>query len=401
MKERTENKTVLFTIDLYHIGGVTTFVSQYAQALLHNGYRVIILGMPGNLENPELFFPGCTTIIIPKKIEYSFFARIKNSIKYIYHIHKLFNLFNIQIVHLSTTWSAFYTLLYWKTWKIKKVITFYGAYDLEMKSQDKFSGNSMLSRITQWGRKHAQKILFHLCDKTVIFSDYSAMLLRRHFGFSDAGKIMKLPGYISTSKLHGIIKRKQVRKSLDAPSLLFIGRAEPRKGVGLLLKACQLLSLKRMSYHLRLASPVEYFSWYGMFQKYERLNLLTKVHFLHAVTDEQKEELFSQTDLFIIPSVDLETFGMVILESLAQGIPVVGTPAGAITEILHDIHPKLVADSISSEALADRIQWFFHLSNRQKTGLSKRRIQHIQKHFLLEKNYHKIMKIYESNLWID
>lgn len=64
------------------------------------------------------------------------------------------------------------------------------------------------------------------------------------------------------------------------------------------------------------------------------MGLQERVKFLGFVPEERLPGLYRVSDCFILPSRELEGFGMVILEAMACGLPVLGSPVGAIPEVL-------------------------------------------------------------------
>ena len=81
-------------------------------------------------------------------------------------------------------------------------------------------------------------------------------------------------------------------------------------------------------------------------------------------------------DAVLMPSVDLETLGMVTLESLSFGTPVIGVPSGATSEILEKVNPKLMAGFADGKALAKTIHWFISLSRHEKEELSRSSVKY-------------------------
>jgi glycosyltransferase involved in cell wall biosynthesis len=71
---------------------------------------------------------------------------------------------------------------------------------------------------------------------------------------------------------------------------------------------------------------------------------------------EARDRVLSDSDLLVFPSKD-ESFGLVVVEALAAGVPVLGTDVGAVREIVGDCGYVIPADS-TSETLCDTFAWF-------------------------------------------
>ena len=63
-------------------------------------------------------------------------------------------------------------------------------------------------------------------------------------------------------------------------------------------------------------------------------------HFIGHVADEVLPDMYAAADAFVLPTTELECFGLIALEALACGRPVLATPVGAIPEILEPIEPR-------------------------------------------------------------
>jgi phosphatidylinositol alpha-mannosyltransferase len=106
------------------------------------------------------------------------------------------------------------------------------------------------------------------------------------------------------------------------PNILFVGRFEPRKGLLELLKAYRLL--RRTGVDARLlvvgAGPQEREA-----RRYVATRNLGGVHFLGRVTDDERNQLFKTADVFCSPATGRESFGIVLLEAMAAGAPIVAS----------------------------------------------------------------------------
>lgn len=116
--------------------------------------------------------------------------------------------------------------------------------------------------------------------------------------------------------------------------LLFVGNLIPRKGLSHLLKA--LHSLGRRPFHLDVVGSEETDRAHAaaMRKLVQQLHLTDRVDFHGALDGESLEERFRRAQLLVVPS-SYEGFGIVYLEAMAFGLPVIASATGATDEIVH------------------------------------------------------------------
>ena len=108
--------------------------------------------------------------------------------------------------------------------------------------------------------------------------------------------------------------------------LLFLGRLHPIKGIENLLRAVTLVQRKAITLRICGTGDASYIESLRALTRV--LGLLDRVQFTGAIAPDSKGMVFETTDLCIVPSFS-ESFGIVVAESLAHGVPVVasrGTP---------------------------------------------------------------------------
>jgi phosphatidylinositol alpha-mannosyltransferase len=103
-------------------------------------------------------------------------------------------------------------------------------------------------------------------------------------------------------------------------NILFLGRLEPRKGLLDLLKAFRIMQSAGCQCRLLIVGS-------GPQEREARRYVLTRrlgaVEFLGRVADEEKAALYRTADVFVSPATGRESFGIVLLEAMAAGTPVV------------------------------------------------------------------------------
>lgn len=104
------------------------------------------------------------------------------------------------------------------------------------------------------------------------------------------------------------------------PNILFVGRLENRKGVMYALKAYRQLRKRGVNCRLLLAGagPQE-----REVRRYIATRRLQGVELLGRISDEDKVRYFATADVYVSPATGQESMGVVLLEALAAGVPIV------------------------------------------------------------------------------
>ena len=115
--------------------------------------------------------------------------------------------------------------------------------------------------------------------------------------------------------------------------ILFVGTLEPRKNIGALLDAYQLL-IDRLKPAPRLvlagrATP----DAAGWLERIARAPLVGRVSHLGYVEDRDRERLYAGASVLVLPSLD-EGFGLPALEAMSAGVPVVASNRGSLPEVV-------------------------------------------------------------------
>ena len=119
---------------------------------------------------------------------------------------------------------------------------------------------------------------------------------------------------------------------IEGRVVLYVSRMSPRKGPHILLNAFQNLSKEMDDVTLVMAGSGEMLPFLRAQAKF--LGIEDRVRFLGYVEDSLLPGLFGMADVFVLPSTTAEAFGIVILEAMAAGVPVVATDVGGIPEII-------------------------------------------------------------------
>jgi glycosyltransferase involved in cell wall biosynthesis len=205
-------------------------------------------------------------------------------------------------------------------------------------------------------RRTAERLALRSCQRIFVLSRFmAAHLASEHPGLED--RAVLLPGGVDLDRFRPSGSRQALRTSLGVPAgsplLLTVRNLEPRMGLDHLLHAMTEVAraLKDVVLLIGGAGPMEH----ALRGLVERLGLGRSVRCEGYIPEERLAAYYQAADFFILPTRALEGFGLVAVEALACGTPVLGTPVGAIPEILGGLQRDLVFEGSSPPAIASGI----------------------------------------------
>ncbi len=143
-------------------------------------------------------------------------------------------------------------------------------------------------------------------------------------------------------------------------TVLYLGRLEKRKGIQDLFAAIPLVLAQQPNVHFIIAgadnSHRDGFQQqtgltYAAYFQQQHAQVTSQVTFLGQVSEETLNQLYQSCDLFVAPSL-YESFGLIYLEAMNYGKPVIGCRAGGIPEVIDEGLTGLLAEPEAPGSLA-------------------------------------------------
>jgi len=137
-------------------------------------------------------------------------------------------------------------------------------------------------------------------------------------------------------------------------NILFVGRLEKRKGANYLLNAYARLKKEHPNIRLIIVGP-----GVNLRRRYElkvRLSRLKDVVFTGGVSYEDLPRYYQTADIFCAPATGKESFGIVLLEAMALGKPIVATSIEGYSSVVTHGEQGLLVPPKNSKALAEALE---------------------------------------------
>lgn len=228
--------------------------------------------------------------------------------------------------------------------------TFHGPWALESEQENTHQLNILI-------KKWIEQKVYRRCDRFIVLSQAFGTILHENYQIS-WDKIFVIPGGVDTNRFQPNLSRQEAREQLqwerDRKILFTPRRLVHRMGLDKLLMALAKIKPKIPDVWLAIAGKGTLQT--ELEQQATELRLDNHVKFLGFLPDEQLPIAYQAADLTVIPSQSLEGFGLVLLESLACGTPVLCTPVGGMPEILANFSPQLITDATDENAIAARLE---------------------------------------------
>ncbi|MFF1822746.1 glycosyltransferase family 4 protein [Kribbella sp. NPDC058245] len=288
-------------------GGVQNHVRDLAEALLDLGHEVSVLAPVDDNEVPPYVVSSGRAVGVPyngsvARVTFGprTAARVKSWLAE--------GDFDVVHVHEPTTPSASIIALWSAGGPF--VATF---HTWQVRSRAMSAAASLL-------RPALEKI-----DARIAVSENARSMMVQHVG----GEAVVIPNGLYTARFKGSPRQEWQGDG----TISFLGRLdEPRKGLGVLLKAVPALVTKRPGLKVLVAGAGQADEAWRSLPFWCRDNVL----FLGMVDDEARADMLAGSDVYIAPHLGGESFGIVLLEAMAAGAPVLASDLPAFRQVLEN-----------------------------------------------------------------
>jgi glycosyltransferase involved in cell wall biosynthesis len=211
------------------------------------------------------------------------------------------------------------------------------------------------SRTAALLRRRLERTVYRRAQAVVVLSEAFRGLLVERYDVSPERIHVIAPGVDLERFTPGA--RAEARGTLGLPRdawvVVTVRRVVERMGLDVLVDACA--ALPRDGPEPLLIVAGEGPARTGLERRAEALGIAERVRFPGRVDDDLLPLWYRAADVAVVPSTALEGFGLVVLEALACGTPVVATRTGGLPEPLEDLDSSLVVPPGDVRALSNRL----------------------------------------------
>lgn len=165
------------------------------------------------------------------------------------------------------------------------------------------------------------------------------------------GQYIVIPNGVDTQRFNPHVK--PIEKFNDGTfNILFVGRMEPRKGIKYLVKAFPLIFEHYPKCRLIIVGNGWLKEYYRMYLSKE---MLKNVFFEGYVSREDLPRYYATADVFCAPAIGGESFGIVLLEAMASGKPIVASSIKGYSELIADGQEGILVPRKDSMAIKEAV----------------------------------------------
>lgn len=338
---------------------------------------------------------------------------------------------NIKLFYLQNTISGKYSILFWSMLN-KKINELDRQFNFDIIHFQGFAGftfgfgNNKSFITTVHGTMFSETLLYYPLLKKYNFSKYISLLFRYKTRFvlypfykfilHKAKRIVvdsnftkreleesnpQLSAKISVVQLgtefsdFPVSSKKEAREKLGFNAndfiLFTVGRIDDTKGIDTALEAIKLLNDKGIlvKYIVGGRGPKQ-----TEYERYCKDNNLSNVIFKGFIKEEELNDYYSAADIFLFPDITAPAFGLVAIESMHCGTPVLGSKRGAIPEVVSE-EVGWTFEACNSIDLADKINYLYNNKNEiiEKSKICK---DYVENNFSKENMINNLISVYEK-----
>lgn len=212
---------------------------------------------------------------------------------------------------------------------------------------DEMRFESGMTRATMRWQARCERLHVQRAGRVITTSQYAAGRIRELYGFS--GEVAIVPELIDLAAWQGLLAANQVEREPGKFVVLTVCRFYPRKRLEVLLGAAERLREKIPGLQVRVVGGGPQAA--RLRRIWREKNLQGRVVWLEDIPQLELVREYNRCHAFCLPSVQ-EGFGLVFLEAMAAGKPMVASRAGAVPEVMPQ---GLLAKPDDEEDLAENL----------------------------------------------
>lgn len=204
----------------------------------------------------------------------------------------------------------------------------------------------------------AERGLVTACDRVLVTSDREQKNLIRFYD-AEGDRIAVAPCGVNLDVFRPMDRgtaRRRIRADADEKLVLYVGRFAPEKGLDrLLLAVARLAHLHRLRLVVVGGDGEQDAAYRRMLEFSRSCGIADRVTFTGRIDQADLPPYYCAADLLVLPS-SYESFGMVALEALACGTPVVATRVGAMEDLLGEAGNGRLVQDLRPSSLAEAME---------------------------------------------
>ncbi len=270
------------------------------------------------------------------------------------------------------------------------VVHFHGPWAWEGREETR---GGMQVAVKAW----LERVVYRRAVRCIVLSEAFGRELTQRYGVAP-DRIRVVPGGVEVDRFALTLSRREARQALgwptNRPIVLSVRRLVRRMGLERLIAAMAEVRQHVPEVLLLIAGrgPLRE----ALQTQIDALGLQQHVRLLGFVPDDQLPLAYRAADLTIVSTVALEGFGLITLESLAAGTPVLVTPIGGLPEAVQGLSEALVLEAATSEALADGL--IGALTGRRPLPPAEACQQYVRTHYDWPVIARQVKRIYQEAL---
>lgn len=349
-------------------GGVPTVLYELSKRLIARGHKVVVATFKFNKDWQDYeVVDGIEVFRAPlkwNKFVPFYLSAPFNMKSLVDSVWQKFNGFDVLHLHLSL--AGFGALMASRTRKVPKVFTFYGDWAKEYLAESLGWKKKLgISKVEVGVMRFMQRRCLKNADTVVVLSKHSCGQVKELIPQPPkTTKIIIIPGGVDLEKFHPRPASAAGGPRPPTPPnlprnkflILTIRRLYKRMGLENLISAIDIVRKEFPEVFLIIGGKGYLEESLKLKVKSEKLE--KNVRLEGFIPEKEKPNYLAAADLYVLPTVSLEGFGLTTLEALACGTPVLGTPTGATPELLGNFRKEFILQGTLDQDIAEGIIGF-------------------------------------------